>query len=196
MNLIPTLKILVVAYFCSTSLGCVSGEKLKFPAWLGNSKNDAEIDQDISDQALAKNEFREAGLTTSQVAAQVSGASADNMQLASAVQYAQPTGLVTLQKGQDLQQMLAAAQGPVLLDFYADWCAPCRKQGKILDQVEPIVAQNGATIIKINVDEHPRIKRDFQVSALPTLVVVKNGQVATRKKGLTNETQLVSWLSN
>jgi thioredoxin len=100
-----------------------------------------------------------------------------------------------LQQGQDLEQVLAAYPGPVLLDFYADWCGPCKKQAKILHQVEPLAAENNASILKINVEAHPRLAEEFQANALPTLVLVKDGQIVARKKGLTNQQQLAAWFT-
>jgi len=102
--------------------------------------------------------------------------------------------LVTLPRGANLEDQLAGAQGTVLLDFYADWCGPCRMQSRILHELESEVAERGSLIVKINVDEHPEIAERFAVSSLPTLLVVNDGEVRNRKIGLTDKDQLLAWI--
>jgi thioredoxin 1 len=102
--------------------------------------------------------------------------------------------LVTLPRDVSLDDQLAGASGTVLLDFYADWCGPCRMQSRILREMESEVAGSGAMIIKINVEEHPEIAERFAVSSLPTLLVVNDGEVRNRKTGLTDKDQLLAWI--
>jgi thioredoxin len=98
--------------------------------------------------------------------------------------------LRTLGVSDDFQQIVRDAPGPVLLDFYADWCGPCRKQGKVLHGLESFAAANQAQIIKVDVEQHKDIARQFDVASLPTLVVLKNGETVDRKVGLTEESRL------
>ena len=102
--------------------------------------------------------------------------------------------IVDLAAGADLREELADAEGGVLLDFYADWCGPCRQQGKLLHEVEEVATQTGTLIIKINVDNHPEIARALSVKSLPTLLMVKNGEVTHRQTGVATPRKLVSWM--
>ncbi|MEC8557334.1 MAG: thioredoxin domain-containing protein [Planctomycetota bacterium] len=103
--------------------------------------------------------------------------------------------LHTLGPGESLDQIVQQAPGVVLLDFYADWCGPCRKQGKTLHQLESTANQLGATIIKVDVDQHKEVAQRFQAERLPTLVVLKGGRAVKRKIGLTDRQTLSSWLA-
>jgi len=102
--------------------------------------------------------------------------------------------LVTLGATESLQEKLKDAPGVVLVDFYADWCGPCRRQGTILHGAEFKAKQNNATIIKVNVDRHRQIATQYQVSGLPTLVAIKNGKVVKRQVGLANSAKVESLL--
>jgi thioredoxin 1 len=76
------------------------------------------------------------------------------------------------------------AQGsPVLIDFWAPWCGPCLKQGPILDEVAKGAGPN-AIVAKINVDEEPSIASQFGVQSIPTLLVLKDGQILERMVGV------------
>jgi thioredoxin 1 len=71
---------------------------------------------------------------------------------------------------------------PVLVDFFADWCAPCRAIGPVLDQLAESYAGR-AKIVKINVDEEPGLARQFQVRSIPALMFFLNGQMVGRSDG-------------
>ena len=80
------------------------------------------------------------------------------------------------------------AKEPVLLDFWASWCGPCRIQSRILEEKEEVLA--GAKICKCNVDEEPGLAEKFGINTIPTLVVFKNGEEYTRISGVTQEAGL------
>ena len=75
---------------------------------------------------------------------------------------------------------------PVLVDFWASWCAPCRMQGTILEKYAPTV-EGKAKVVKVNVDEQPELAQQFGVMSIPTLVVMQNGKVKTQITGVTQE---------
>lgn len=80
----------------------------------------------------------------------------------------------------------------VLLDFYADWCGPCRMVSPIVDE---IAEENPQYVIaKVNVDEQPELAQMFGVSSIPTLVVLKNGEVANISVGARPKTQILAML--
>ena len=103
--------------------------------------------------------------------------------------------LTTLKSNQDLDELVQNAPGVVLLDFYADWCGPCKKQGAILHDLEQSAAAQNASIIKINVDQHQALAQQFKVGALPTLLLLKNGKVIETQRGLASRTIVNSLLS-
>ena len=80
----------------------------------------------------------------------------------------------------------------VLLDFYANWCGPCRM---VLPIVEQIAEENPQYFVgKINVDEQPELAQEFGVSTIPTLVVMKNGKVIEQEVGAKQKSQILAML--
>ena len=83
---------------------------------------------------------------------------------------------------------------PVLLDFYADWCGPCRMLSPI---VEEIADENPQYLVgKINVDKEPELAQKFKVMTIPTLVVIKNGSVVSQSAGARPKAQILSLLED
>ena len=80
------------------------------------------------------------------------------------------------------------AAEPVLLDFWASWCGPCRMQSRILEESQEML--KGAKICKCNVDENPELAAQFSVQSIPTLIVFRNGQPADRAVGVRNAAEL------
>ncbi len=82
---------------------------------------------------------------------------------------------------------------PVLIDFWAPWCGPCRMQGPILDEVSNQLGER-AIVAKVNVDDEPDLASQFGVQSIPTLVVLKGGKIAQRWVGVQKADALVTAL--
>jgi len=80
-------------------------------------------------------------------------------------------------------EMISGSPTPILVDFYATWCGPCRIMAGVLAQVKAQVGDK-LTIVKIDTDKYPEIASQWQVYALPTLVLFKNGQPVDRLEGV------------
>ena len=84
---------------------------------------------------------------------------------------------------------------PVLIDFSAEWCAPCKMMSPILKEVARSVG-NKARIIKIDVDRNQAVARKFNIVSVPTLMIFKNGKVVFRQSGVMQASHIVNVLNN
>jgi thioredoxin 1 len=88
---------------------------------------------------------------------------------------------------------LINSEKPVLVDFHADWCGPCKMQAPILQEVSAEI--NGRVrIVKIDVDRNPAVANQYQVSGVPTLILFKQGQPVWRQSGVAMKQQLIDLL--
>jgi thioredoxin 1 len=91
------------------------------------------------------------------------------------------------------EQQVLRADVPVLVDFYATWCGPCNTLGPTLDQLA--VESPQARVVKVNIDENPRLADRYSIKSLPSLLVFKDGQVVARQKGIVSKNTLKSMLT-
>ena len=81
---------------------------------------------------------------------------------------------------------------PVLVDFWASWCGPCRMVGPIIEEIA--AERSDIQVCKVNVDEEPNLAARFQIMSIPTLMVFKNGQIANQALGAMPKAQILSLL--
>jgi thioredoxin 1 len=87
------------------------------------------------------------------------------------------------------------ASGPVLVDFWAEWCGPCKQIAPALDDIAAALGDK-VTIAKLNIDDNPMTPGRYGVRGIPTLMLFKDGQVAATKIGALPKTQLQNWIAD
>lgn len=90
---------------------------------------------------------------------------------------------------ENFEEEILKSDRTVLIDFYADWCAPCKMLSPIIEQVDE--ENNDIKVVKINVDELQDIAIKYEVMSIPTLVVIKNGQEVNRSIGFVSKSQIL-----
>ena len=88
--------------------------------------------------------------------------------------------------GEDLK----ALKGPVLVDFYADWCGPCKMLGQVLESLEDI------DVIKINVDENEELAKEYRVMSIPKMLIIKDGEIKSEMIGFRSKEEIEKEIDN
>ncbi|MCG2792905.1 MAG: thioredoxin family protein [Weeksellaceae bacterium] len=90
-------------------------------------------------------------------------------------------------------QELIQSERPILIDFFATWCQPCKVQSSVLNSVKEQVSEK-ARIVKIDIDQFPSIANEYNVRGVPTLAVFKNGEMLWKESGVHDVNSLVGVL--
>ncbi len=91
------------------------------------------------------------------------------------------------------QQDVISADKPVLVDFWAEWCGPCRMIAPALEEISREMGER-VTVAKLNIDDNPDAPAKYGVRGIPTMILFKNGQPAATKVGAAPKSALQSWL--
>jgi thioredoxin 1 len=96
--------------------------------------------------------------------------------------------------GADFEAEVLKSPQPVVVDFWAEWCGPCRQIGPALEEIAGSL--NGKIkIVKLNVDENPQTASKYGVMSIPTLMLFKNGEMASRQVGAAPKQKLEQWIT-
>ncbi|XP_008054467.1 thioredoxin, mitochondrial [Carlito syrichta] len=98
-----------------------------------------------------------------------------------------------IQDGPDFQDRVVNSETPVVVDFHAQWCGPCKILGPRLEKM--VAKQHGKVVMaKVDIDDHTDLAIEYEVSAVPTVLAIKNGDVVDKFVGIKDEDQLEAFL--
>ena len=95
----------------------------------------------------------------------------------------------------DFNDTVVKSDIPVLVDYWAEWCGPCKMIAPVLDEIATEYADK-LTVAKLNIDDNPATPQHFGVRGIPTLMIFKNGEVEATKVGALSKSQLADFIDN
>lgn len=94
---------------------------------------------------------------------------------------------------QDFKQAIESAQNPVLIDFWAEWCGPCKMMNPVLESLAQDL-EGTITVAKVNVDENPEIAKRYNIRGIPTLMLFSNGEPIAQRSGAASRKQVQAFV--
>ena len=95
----------------------------------------------------------------------------------------------------EFESKVLKGSGPVLVDFWAEWCGPCKQISPILDEIAGEMAGK-VTVAKVNIDQNPETPTKYGVRGIPTLILFKDGEAVATKVGSLPKSKIVEWLDS
>jgi thioredoxin 1 len=96
----------------------------------------------------------------------------------------------------DFESQVLKSAEPVVVDFWAEWCGPCRTIAPALEEIATGALAGKVKIVKLNVDENPKTAAKYNVMSIPTLMLFKNGEMASRQVGAAPKAKLEQWITS
>jgi thioredoxin 1 len=94
----------------------------------------------------------------------------------------------------DFEAQVLKSGSPVVVDFWAEWCGPCKMIAPALDEISSSLGDK-VKIVKLNVDENPAVAAKYGIMSIPTLMIFKNGELASRQVGAAPKQKLEQWIT-
>jgi thioredoxin 1 len=109
------------------------------------------------------------------------------------MQHQEPIMAISQTSDTDFEQDVLKASKPVIVDFWAEWCGPCKMIAPFLEDLASELGEQ-VQVVKVNIDDNPLTPTRYGVKGIPTLMVFKNGEVAATKVGALPKTKLIEWV--
>ncbi len=96
---------------------------------------------------------------------------------------------------ESFKELVSSSDKPVLVDFWAPWCGPCRQLSPVIEAIAEEM-KDKVVVAKINIDDHPEAAAKYNVRGIPTMIIFKNGNIADTKVGALPKPALVQWIES